>query len=925
MTDDRVKRLTQLRQAYEDGVLDEDTYRAAVAALDVQATAGASGAVAQEESRTVTTDSRGSNVVVTGQGIFGETTATTTALDRYLNHIISHNWYLQLQSLRSGRRAVRSELIRAYISPRAVRQVVRIDGSPPAGETSSAPGETHRPRERPATAVETEGISMNEALNAHRHLVVLGDPGSGKTTLLRYLALLYARDLAEGSALVREKLSLDERWHLPILLSLRELGDHLSRHADEARHTDEARHADGGGNESHDLLLDVVFSSLKSKYLALPPDFFDRPLTEGQAVILLDGLNEVADPGVRQRVSQLVEAFTRAYPGCRYVVTSRMAGYTSPVGLEEYATITLCDFTMADVERFLSNWHWLVAVGQMGMSASASANAVRQTEQLLDAIRANERVRELAITPLLLAIMSKVHREGVKLPDCRAKLYAEVVDVLLGQWEAKNEEPGVESQPLDAGDKQLMLQSVALRMHQEQRTEITATDLRRCLTDMFFEMMGNRQQAEGAANRLLQAIEAHTGPLVVQGEGVYAFSHLTLQEYLAALAVAGRDDYVAYTLERISNSWWQEVALQEAGHLSMQSKERTTHLIQAIADQKKEPELYHNLALAARCLRNMRSRWVHGSLRNVILQRLRAGFALNIREEAKRRQRRPKVTGLLKRLWDTGTVKEQAIWNVIERRRMATQALVRGGGGYWRPPYGEPEWVEITAGEFWMGEDTEAHQLYLDTFYISLVPITNAQYQLFVQATGHQPPGHWEEGRPLRGRESHPVVRVSWHDALAYCQWLSQVTGKPITLPSEAEWEKAARGVRDRRAYPWGDNFDIIHCNSVGLRLGDTTPVGIFPTGASPYGVLDMAGNVGEWTRSLWGKDFDEPEFKYPYDATDGRENLEAGKGVYHVLRGGSFHDGGKVVRCTSRLRYLSDLGVRDQGFRVIVASGAAP
>lgn len=119
MTDDRAKRLTQLRQAYEGGVLDEDTYRAAVAALDVQTTARASGAVTQEESRAVTTDSRGSNVVITGQGIFGETTATTTALDRYLNHIISHNWYLQLQSLRSGRRAVRSELIRAYISPRA--------------------------------------------------------------------------------------------------------------------------------------------------------------------------------------------------------------------------------------------------------------------------------------------------------------------------------------------------------------------------------------------------------------------------------------------------------------------------------------------------------------------------------------------------------------------------------------------------------------------------------------------------------------------------------------------------------------------------------------------------------------------------------------------------------------------------------------
>ena len=142
-------------------------------------------------------------------------------------------------------------------------------------------------------------------------------------------------------------------------------------------------------------------------------------------------------------------------------------------------------------------------------------------------------------------------------------------------------------------------------------------------------------------------------------------------------------------------------------------------------------------------------------------------------------------------------------------------------------------------------------------------------------------------------------MNISWHDTLAYCQWLSAVTGKPISLPSEAQWEKAARGDKDRREYPWGEQFDAARCNCAELGIGDTTPVGIFPDGASPYGCLDMAGNVWEWTRSAWAD--------YPYDPRDGRERLDAGDDVARVLRGGSFDDGARVVRCGLRLRYSPD------------------
>jgi formylglycine-generating enzyme required for sulfatase activity len=217
---------------------------------------------------------------------------------------------------------------------------------------------------------------------------------------------------------------------------------------------------------------------------------------------------------------------------------------------------------------------------------------------------------------------------------------------------------------------------------------------------------------------------------------------------------------------------------------------------------------------------------------------------------------------------------EQLTKEWIEQRGAAMNALVRAGAGYWTQPYGEPEWIEIPAGAFMMGEGEKTCQVKLPDYAIARVPITNAQYQLFVAATKQSTPKHWADGRIPKGLESHPVVNVSWHDAIAFCQWLSQVTGKVITLPSEAEWEKAARGDKDTRAYPWGDTFDRLRRNTRELGIGSTTPVGIFPDGASPYGVLEMSGNVWEWCRNK-------------YDDPDDEEIDQSNAG--RVVRGGAW------------------------------------
>jgi formylglycine-generating enzyme required for sulfatase activity len=235
----------------------------------------------------------------------------------------------------------------------------------------------------------------------------------------------------------------------------------------------------------------------------------------------------------------------------------------------------------------------------------------------------------------------------------------------------------------------------------------------------------------------------------------------------------------------------------------------------------------------------------------------------------------------------------------------------------------EPEMILIPASEFLMGSDPRIdidakdderpqHTLYLPDYYLAKTPVTNAQYTAFVQATGYEQPEHWAGGEPPRGKEDHPVVNVSWHDAVAYCRWLGEVTGKPYCLPSEAEWEKGARG-SGGRFYPWGNQWDAARCNSKEGGKEDTTPVGAYSQGASPYGLLDMAGNVWEWTRSVYKG--------YLYDPEDGRENLEVE--ARRVFRGGMFRSGLKSVRCACRFGELPHNSYKYYGFRVVVSPGS--
>lgn len=163
------------------------------------------------------------------------------------------------------------------------------------------------------------------------------------------------------------------------------------------------------------------------------------------------------------------------------------------------------------------------------------------------------------------------------------------------------------------------------------------------------------------------------------------------------------------------------------------------------------------------------------------------------------------------------------------------------------------------------------------------------------------------------------MINVSWYNAVAYCCWLSRITEKPYRLPSEAEWEKGARGTQGR-TYPWGNTWYPHRCNTQEEGIKDTTPVAKYSKGESSFRLLDMVGNVKEWTLSLWGTDQVRPTFVYPYIPNDGREDKGAAKDVYRVLRSCTFSAPRHLARCTLRYRMNPADSNRSVGFRVVVS-----
>jgi len=399
------------------------------------------------------------------------------------------------------------------------------------------------------------------ALRRHGRLVVLGDPGSGKTTLVQYLAMLFACRQTE------DMLGLHED-RLPLVVRLRDL-----------------KPANSGAD--YPTLIEFLKKECASRTLEAPPEFFERMLREGKCVVLLDGLDEVADEAERVRAAEWVERMVDSFPENRYLVTSRILGYrTAPLG-RGFAQSTLKNFSRDDMKEFIRKWYPAVEIATKGDIPEAHKEADENSAHLIATIERNDRVAALAVNPLLLSIIALVHRSGAALPNRRVNLYNECTNVLLEYWDVGKGIPA----KLDSDQKRRILAPIALKFHED-----GGRDAPRRLVEAFLAD-GLRKIGRDAtlAPEFLDNIQERSGILEERGVDRWGFTHLTFQEYLAAVELRDNPDADEILVARRFDPWWREVTLLYAGLKDPSS------LIRRLLSER-EDIFYSSLLLAGSCI-----------------------------------------------------------------------------------------------------------------------------------------------------------------------------------------------------------------------------------------------------------------------------------------------------------------------------------
>ncbi|MCX7110945.1 MAG: SUMF1/EgtB/PvdO family nonheme iron enzyme [Proteobacteria bacterium] len=784
-------------------------------------------------------------------------------------------------------------------------------------------------REQPQVGQEEEKrLSVLDALAKERRAVLLGEPGSGKTVLVNYLAGCLAEAAAGGK--LDDDIPDAIKPLLPIRLILREVAAAYFPHSVKA---------------ADSLLWQAVRDDLSKRLGNSQIDeVFNRLQTRIQqtgALFFLDGLDEVPESGGRRKaLLESVRQLVDNCKNCRFLVTARPYAYAQAVNrLSGFPELALVPFDKDQRNAFINGWYRAMQ-SYIGMSA---ANADYKAQSLQTAAQRPELV-ELASRPLLLTLMATLHTSRGTLPKDRAKLYDDSVELLLGSWQRKRLEGGPDGQEAmmqvldsDLGSIRKLMELLAYTVHERQRTEggKNVADITEGEVLTAFRPLLDDEKSPFKSKALLDYLDTQAGLLIARAErGPYAFPHRSFQEYLAASHLCRRSGFPKRFRELAEQDalWWREVFLLGVGAAGEGNlADMINALVPRDADKIAQPSDSHwrmaVLAGLALVEQNVKDKLSQDEALQAVYERVQAWLVRFMSEGRLQAVERAEAGTVLGQLGDPRF--DPVHWHLPAEPLLG-----------FRP---------VPAGAFKMGSDPQQdsmarknespqHKLELPAFYMARWPVTVEQFASFVQASSHAP-----HNRSLQGIANHPVVYVSWQDSIAYCQWLNERlkaiapqrltqlrSGEAdqneavfwqglaegtlhVTLPSEAEWEYAARGV-DGCRYPWGNEPDPERANYGDTGINETSAVGCFPAGVSPFGIEDLSGNVWEWTRSIW----DDYPYPKPGEQRQQREDLKAeGR---RVLRGGAFNLNLEYVRCAAR--YFNGPGSRNNlyGFRIVVS-----
>ena len=774
-------------------------------------------------------------------------------------------------------------------------------------------------------AEEAKPLSALEAVARHACVVLKGDPGSGKSTFISYFSLCLAKHHLEPDGKWLQRL---EGWPadacpIPLTIVLRDFVRAQPEKLPEP---------------CPRCLWDFFRKTLADARLDSCAGAFETALNLGYAIVLLDGLDEVPTDAQRDFVRACTLKFAERSRRSRLVLTCRTIPYQA-MRFEGVPDFELAPFDDGKIRRFITAWYTTLV--PKPFSREVAEDRRRALEQAVQ----RPELRRLAGNPMLLTDMALLHTHRGRLPDDRAKLYKEVIDLLLLRWDEARQ--GSKLQDLlreaqrDENDLLRTLAAVAFDAHSRSRDRAGDDGGDIPHYELLYALQAlHPQKSLDWAERVIETIRDRAGLLIAVQEHTFRFPHRSFQEYLAAVHLTKDKDFANKALGLLDETgYWREVIKWAAG--------RVTHVDDVVewkgfallrklcpSDQPPAPLPWHRVWLAGEALLEM-------SLAKVtqfdegpeLVTRIRGLPKQLIAAEALTPFERAQASIALGQLGDDRP-------GVGTRPRAGRKAMPDLA---WTGVIQPDNFIMGGEGEF-EGTRRFSHRL-PHPFCVAVYPVTVAQFEPFIQDGGYARKELWTKAgwqwreKTQRTRpddyasafqtRNHPRVGVTWYEAIAFCKWLNTAftpeelmlpdKSWKVTLPSEPEWERAARH-NDGREYPW-DPADQAkpasrsNCRETGI--GHTTAVGLFPSGKAVCGAHDIAGNVWEWTRSLWGKDVMKSSFDYPYTLQDGREDLDAPAAVLRVLRGGSWNLYAGSARCAFRNWNPPDFRNSRVGFRV--------
>jgi len=730
--------------------------------------------------------------------------------------------------------------------------------------------------EREAQHVDRRVTGM---LEEQSRLVILGKPGSGKTISLKFITLMLSAGQAGAASL-----GLDAPY-LPIYIRLAEFADELLKHPT--------------------LSLEAFLNQyLKDKYPGVPrqDEFLQAALQNGACMVLLDGLDEVGDIGdrmvrgqtLRQNVLREVQSFAdqRCGENCtnRLVVTSRLEGYHRG-DLADFAEAELSPLRIPDeVEAFLLRWFTAYTHEydpELTLEAAAQQAQRKNVIPLMESINRSDSVKLLATNPLLLTILAIIHQTmNTPLPNRRVELYKIVADTLIRNWRKSQIERDnrIREVITDSSDIFYMMSHLAFWLHENKPGGAMPIEEWRLEITKLLKDYGDPAMVKDLVQEFLHHAREEVGLLTERSPGQIGFFHLTLEEYLAAVEMAYQN--TDFRLKKLEEHWanprWQEVILLAAGELKQRyTPDILDAYLHALLD-KESPDptqAGRGAFLAGRALADLGK---GGPIRQIHRNVMKAleWTAKDIDGETDQPSAQGRVAVPL-RAFSADTADELGyllpdLYSFLPVSDFVVSKYLVTNLQYQR--FLVPE--NFADKELWCG---------FQKFNENSEPL-NADWgedawgwlQKELQDTdndiqdGVLLPRLWRNPRFGINRRAVPVVGISWYEASAYCKWLlknwddldegKQGLKKPeeIRLPTEREWAQAAGGDEDKKRFAWDTGpatekiEEIIRrANILESGINRTTPVWMYPLGKSPYGVMDMSGNVFEWQANYYRKQND--------------------------------------------------------------------